>query len=458
MKQWMKMPVCRLRQLALARGLMVLLVVMGGWVMAHAVGANGQYRWSVQLRGYVSAETGKEPTAHLWLPTGIDTVRAVVMAQQNMTEEALFKMPAFKERMARLGIGLLWIAPAFTNTWDPLSGCQQVFEELMTDIAYQSGHPELATAPVIPFGHSAQATFPWNFAAWNKARTLCIISFHGDAPRTNLCGFGASNVEWGRTRNIDGVPGLMVEGEYEWWEARVYPALAFRMMYPESCVSFLCDTGRGHFDCSEETALYIADFIDKSMQHRYRGVGQPLASVNVRQGWLAERWHPGQQERPAAAPYDSYRGDRHDAFWYFDQEMAQRTEQRYARDARLGMQYVGVEYGGEQVSYDEKTQGGMMLHIDPTRLKQQNGYPVFSIRAVAVDAQHRKITPGKAWRGTVETICGPVEKIGEDLFRIVPYEGGLDNPRRSFTIWLCAVAQADDASKTAVQPIQIRLK
>ena len=97
MKQWMKMPVCRLRQLALARGLMVLLVVMGGWVMARAVGANGQYQWSVQLRGYVSAETGKEPTAHLWLPTGIDTVRAVVMAQQNMTEEALFKMPAFKE-------------------------------------------------------------------------------------------------------------------------------------------------------------------------------------------------------------------------------------------------------------------------------------------------------------------------------------------------------------------------
>lgn len=30
----------------------------------------------------------------------------------------------------------------------------------------------------------------------------------------------------------------MVEGEYEWWEARVNPALAFRMMYPESCISF----------------------------------------------------------------------------------------------------------------------------------------------------------------------------------------------------------------------------
>lgn len=50
----------------------------------------------------------------------------------------------------------------------------------------------------------------------------------------------------------------MIEGEYEWWEARVNPALAFRMMYPESCISFLCDTGRGHFDVSEQTARYIS--------------------------------------------------------------------------------------------------------------------------------------------------------------------------------------------------------
>ena len=46
------------------------------------------------------------------------------------------------------------------------------------------------------------------------------------------------------TRNIDGIPGLMVMGEYEWWEARLRPALAFRMMYPGSCISFLGDAGR----------------------------------------------------------------------------------------------------------------------------------------------------------------------------------------------------------------------
>lgn len=88
-------------------------------------------------------------------------------------------------------------------------------------------------------------------------------SLHGDAPRTNLTGYGRENLEWGRTRNIDGIPGLMIEGEYEWWEARVNPALAFRMMYPESCISFLCDAGRGHFDVADETAAYIALFLEK---------------------------------------------------------------------------------------------------------------------------------------------------------------------------------------------------
>lgn len=71
-----------------------------------------------------------------------------------------------------------------------------------------SGYDELKVVPIVPVGHSAMATFPWNFAAWNPERALAVISYHGDAPRTNLTGYGGANLEWGRTRNIDGIPGL----------------------------------------------------------------------------------------------------------------------------------------------------------------------------------------------------------------------------------------------------------
>ena len=152
----------------------------------------------------------------------------------------------------------------------------------------------------------------------------------------------------------------MVEGEYEWWEARVNPALAFRMMYPESCISFLCDTGRGHFDCGDRTALYLAKFIQKAIEQRLNSDGT-LRKLNPKDGWLAERFHSA--SRPLPSPYYIYKGDKHDAFWYFDQEMAELTEARYQETVGKKVQYVGFEYEGKLLPYDEKLQGGMKLDL-----------------------------------------------------------------------------------------------
>ena len=399
-------------------------------LMAGAVGSSGLYQYSVGLTGYISPETGKAPTAYLWVPEGCSDVRAVVFAQQNMTEEMLFHNDTFRRQMQQLGVALLWVAPAFTYAWDPASGCQKVFDEMLTAIAYQSGHPEIATAPVIPFGHSAQATMPWNFAAWNADRTLCIISFHGDAPRTNLCGYGTANVEWGRTRNIDGIPGLMIEGEYEWWEARVRPALAFRMMYPESCISFLCDAGSGHFEMMPETAEYIAMFIRKSMEQR-----PGMRRLNPRDGWLACRYDPDSRpsdgdgaaddifsitQRPTPAPWADYQGDRHDAFWYIDGEMAALTEARYA-----------------------ETRGKASRPIDKM--------------TYTLSDDGRTVTLSPPADVHVEVISGPLRKVDDRTFRVCPYEGGLDNPKRSYTSWLIAIRDGDGQYKRAVQPIEVKL-
>lgn len=156
-------------------------ILHASFFTAFAVGASGIYQYSVALTGYVSTETGKAPTAYLWIPEGCQQVKAVMLAQQNMTEEMLYKNETFRERMKALDLALVWVAPWFSQNWDPTTGCQQTFEEMMVGLAGQSGHRELERVPIIPFGHSAQATFPWNFAAWNNERTLCIISFHGDA-------------------------------------------------------------------------------------------------------------------------------------------------------------------------------------------------------------------------------------------------------------------------------------
>ena len=457
--------------------------------VAHAVGVggSGMFQWSVELRRYISTETGKAPVAYLWVPEGCKNVKAVILSQQNMTEEAIYKNPRFQAKMKKLGVAMVWVAPAFNNNWDPNSGAQQIFEEMMTNLADQSGHAEIAQAPIIPLGHSAQATFPWNFAAWNPNRTLCIISFHGDAPRTNLCGFGAANVEWGRNRNIDGIPGLMVEGEYEWWEARVNPALAFRMMYPESCISFLCDTGRGHFDCGDRTADYIAKFIQKALEQRLDGdrtVSEKdsngivkLKKLNPRDGYLVERFHsdiigtdgadkgkapsPVEAKRPQPAPYAQYQGDKHDAFWYFDKEMAELTEARYQETAGKKQQYVGFEYQGKLIPFNEKAQGGMQIKIDDASVNanSKNKKAIrIHLKAVYTDASHNALSNAHGKKAPhIEVICGPLKKINDTTFEVYPYEAGWDNPRRSFTAWVVAVADADGEYKGAVQPLRIDL-
>ena len=57
-----------------------------------------------------------------------------------------------------------------------------------------------------------------------------------------------------------------------------------------------------------------------------------LKKLNPENGWLAERWHPDQKRRAKAAPFKQYKGDPHDAFWYFDKEMADMTEERYRQE------------------------------------------------------------------------------------------------------------------------------
>lgn len=393
---------------------------------AQAVGQFGDWTCSVALSGYVSDETGKAPNAYCWIAEGTEQVRFAVLAQQNMTEEALLRSGRFRKQMAELGGALIWVAPWFSQNWSPTSGCQQTFEEMMVGLAGQSGHPELAKVPIVPFGHSAQATFPWNFAAWNNDRTLCIVSFHGDAPRTNLCGYGTANVEWGRTRNIDGIPGLMIEGEYEWWQARVRPAQAFQLMYPGACISLLCDAGSGHFDLCEATIDYISLFIKKALKWRLNGDGT-LHRLHPADGWRYGTPAGGETEGDhitafptvAPAPWNEYMGDPHEAFWYFDEEMARLTAARYAE------------------TKDKQATLMDIRKMDCRRLKEGDTF-----------------TLEEGWEYVY--ISGPVRKLSARRFEYIPYDCGTDNPKRSRNAWIAAVKPATKTHKRVVQPIRIQ--
>lgn len=380
------------------------------------------------------SEEGKSGGYYLRLPRSQREVKAVLYCHQNMTEEVLFRSANFCHWMDSLGVAMAFIQQGSQN-WDVNEknaeglSCQERFEKIMREFAEGTEHPELATCRIIPFGHSAQATFPWNFAAWNPERTLCIISYHGDAPRTNLCGYGRANVEWGRTRNIDSIPGLMIEGEYEWWEARVRPALAFRMMYPDSRISFLCDAGKGHFDLCEETQDYIVRFIGKALQEpRPKG------------GIYYSRWQASGLE----SQYP------HDQFWYQDEEMVALTRARYKESLGKQMQYVSAKVNDQLLTYNPDSHIKLNTSITGDEFTVE---PVFTDSTRnAVSFQHANVRP------RVVLISGPAIQTGEYTFRYDPNYFGRD-PKRLWTgVTVCIEADGDNQYKSAVQELNIQIK
>ena len=372
---------------------------------------------------YMSGEPGRR--ACLRLPRGAKEVKAILYCHQNMTEEVLFRSREFCSKMDSLGVAMAFVQSGSQN-WDVTKGCQERFDSIVADFAKVTEHPELAKAPIIPFGHSAQATFPWNFAAWNPDRTLCIISYHGDAPRTNLCGYGRENIEWGRTRNIDSIPGLMIEGEYEWWEARVRPALAFRMMYPDSRISFLCDAGRGHFDLSQPTMDYIAKFI-----------GKALADPRPAGGVYYSRWSEDGAESQ----------DPHDMFWYQDDEMVGLTKSRYAETRGKKMQYLSAKINGEPLTYNPESHVKINLTLKGEEFTVE---PFFcdETRTNPTD-QHSSAKP------RVVLISGGAIQTGEYTFKVDRDYFGEDPKRLWSGITLCLEADGDETYKPAVQELVI---
>lgn len=111
---------------------------------------------------YSFGDSGRK--AYIRLPKIEKEVKAVLYCHQNMTEEVLFRSSVFCNKMDSLGVAMAFIQRG-SQDWDVSKGCQERFDSIMNGFAQGTGHPEIADARVIPFGHSAQATFPWNFAA-----------------------------------------------------------------------------------------------------------------------------------------------------------------------------------------------------------------------------------------------------------------------------------------------------
>jgi pimeloyl-ACP methyl ester carboxylesterase len=66
----------------------------------------------------------------------------------------------------------------------------KIFLEALAKLGKQSGHPEIAEAPIALWGHSAGGQFNYNFAGWKPERTIAFVAnkgaYYGDTARSGI--------------------------------------------------------------------------------------------------------------------------------------------------------------------------------------------------------------------------------------------------------------------------------
>lgn len=407
-----------------------------------------------------------EARAYLWIPEDCTRVRGVVVANHNMVEQGILEHPAMRATLARLGFAELWVVPYLDATFDFNQGAGERFQRVVDTLAAASGYEELSRAPVVPLGHSACATFPWNFAAWAPERTLALISYKGDAPRTTLTGNGHKRIDWGE-RSIAGIPALMVMGQYEWWEDRLAPAFEFQAAHPDCPVAVLADAGRGHFDYSDRTVAFLARFIEKAAAARLPAdASGKLVPVDPRDGWRVDRWRLESPPTAPAAPYADYAGDARAAFWCFDEEMARATEAIHAGQRGKLPALLSVTDG------EQAPEAGNGEPVTPRFLPDEDGL-TFRLKTAFLSSVPDNSPKGALWTGlpvgaalaapggggpiTLSRIVGPLVQTGPDTFRVRYGRAEYTENRRNHDLWLVAAHPGDERVRAIVQQAMVRV-
>jgi hypothetical protein len=441
------------------------------------------YQWSVSVAGTSLTNVSPGyPRAFLWIPSTCEKVRAVILSQNNMEEESILEDTSFRRTLSDLGFAEIWVTPTLGSIHFRFD---QGEDQVLKDLADESGYPEIATAPLVPIGHSATASFGWDVAAWNPARTLAVLSISGQWPYYKDATMGNnSSPDWG-SRTIDGVPGLTTKGEYEisgntdgWYFHLKGDSLK---KHPQTVFTQVVEPGGGHFNASAKKIALIGLFLRKAAQYRLPADTAPDGTATLtpidptKTGWLFDQWHLHTGPASSAAPVADYQGNRDQAFWAFDEEMARAIENFQA--APPGKDNVLVGYR-QSAGLTPPRPDHAMVHL---KWEPQPDGVTFRLTGGFWDTVPPATDPTPEWAQwlgegtppkagdpinhpqgadgqiTIARITGPVVQTAPDTFVIHPYRIGTHDLRKSNDIWLAAHRPGDDTYKPMVQQAELQI-
>jgi hypothetical protein len=250
---------------------------------------------------------GFATTYNLWIPEGVKTVRGVIVHQHGCGEgsnkgavtaadDLHWQALARQWDCALLGPVIHQPEAANCRLWcDPRNGSETTFLRALTDLAQQSGHPEVATAPWCLWGHSGggfwasilQAKYPerivaiWfrsgtAYSAWQKSDDPQLV---GQVPFVEL---PAAAYEIPMMAN----PGTKENGDKRFngaWTGTLAMFKAYRAK--GAPIGFAPDPLTSH-QCGDQRYASIA-FFDACLALRLPATGNTLRKIDQAKGWLS---------------------------------------------------------------------------------------------------------------------------------------------------------------------------
>ncbi len=421
-----------------------------------------EWQWSVPVPGVAAAsETSEPPRAFLWIPPECERVRGLVVGQHAMAEELILEHAIFRAALNDLSFAAIWITPPLDLVFDFERGIGAHFDAMLKALADESGYTEIRHAPVVPLGHSAAASFPWNFARWAPERTLAVLSISGQWPTP------MENAQDPLVPELlpEGVPGLVSIGEYEWADERAAIGLRQRAAYPKLPLTMLGEAGGGHFEASVEKIAYLALYLRKAAAYRLPAESVAEKAPRLRfidpvvTGWSVDRWRQHEPTRVPAAPVAEY-AEPEEAFWCFDEEHAIATEKFQLNQRGKRVALLGFVQDGSVLPQIPGTHQQVIIPFRPA----DDGV-TFTLRGTFLDTvpagrPERWASlkagapighPASDQRVEIKRICGPVRELAPGVFSLRFDRAGTAGGKRNGEIWLAATYPGDAIFKRSIQ-------
>lgn len=394
-------------------------------------------------------------TAYLWIPENCNLVKGLLILCSNVPEHRLVGDPELRKVCAERQLAIVWCTPSFMNWAAAKPGQKKMsgeyettarfLENLLAGLAKRSGYEEVATVPWLPIGESGHLLMVDALVEARPERCIAGIWLKNNhLPPHNretpaLVIYGTAQ-EWGQDKADLRVLWRNVDAGY----AQV---LRERERRPKWPLSYVIDGWSGHFDCSEQLTSLVCRYIDGAARARLpEGSQQPLRTVALEQGFVADLPVPGHEGRPVAPAKEG------DALpWYFDRESAVTAQAIANINWHADSQLPGLlNDTGEPLAFDFN---GI---LNPKRPSFEPDGITFQLHPAMLDVIPTGfIGAGERLAKTsgepeIEWLCGNAISLGNNRFRIALTRAG--GP-----IYLALRKGGTNQVRGVVQPVHLEL-